>query len=420
MRSTYLLIAPVALTLLASCGINPATYDFPRPVDTTSRPVRPNPGHDWSAPGGWSVSTRFPGGKLDSLVAHHPDGAIHVWTKPENTPINVSPWYAFRIAGERDTTVAVTLHYPDDGYHRYRPKLSTNLITWAPVDSTAFTVSEDNKRVTMLLSPTGNDGRSLYVAAQEIHDSRRVIDWASQLAEHPRLVMSDVGISKRGRPLVRLHLTDGDNRRKPTIVILSRQHPPEVTGYLAMQAFVERLLDHPRLGDFLTNYQVLIYPLLNPDGVDGGHWRHNAGGVDLNRDWAVYAQPETKAVATDIVRHARKEKAPVVLGLDFHSTWKDVYYTHDNSVVPPSVLGGFKDRWLAGIEREIGGEFRINEEAEPIGRPTSMSWFRTQFNAEGITYEIGDDTPRTFIRRKGEASANALIEELLTSEVSRK
>jgi hypothetical protein len=31
----------------------------------------------------------------------------------------------------------------------------------------------------------------------------------------------------------------------------------------------------------------------NPDGVDKGHWRLNDGGVDLNRDWGPFTQPET-------------------------------------------------------------------------------------------------------------------------------
>ena len=419
MPSRPLLFAFICSTLLAACRVGPKTFDFPRPVDTSTRPVRESEPRSRRIDDRLTLSTDFPSGKLDSLIAR-PGEPLHAWTKPENTPINMSPWYAFRLSSDRDTTVNITLHYPTNGYHRYWPKLSTDLTTWTRIDSTAFVVSEDNKSATITLHLIGNDGRPLYVAAQEIHDSRRVSSWADQLAKHPRVTTSIVGESRRGRPIIRLHLTDGNSRRKPTVAILSRQHPPEVTGYLAMQAFVERLLDHPRLDEFLANYQVLIYPLLNPDGVDAGHWRHNAGGVDLNRDWAFYLQPESKAIASDIVRYAKEEKAPVVLGLDFHSTWKDVYYTHDNSVTPPSVLGDFKDRWLTGIERAIGGAFRINEKAEPIGRPTSMSWFRTQFNAEGITYEIGDDTPRAFIRRKGEASADALIEELMVSKVSRK
>ena len=39
-----------------------------------------------------------------------------------------------------------------------------------------------------------------------------------------------------------------------------------------------------------------VVPLANPDGVEQGHWRHNAQGVDLNRDWDRFQQPETRAL----------------------------------------------------------------------------------------------------------------------------
>ncbi|MEM6772496.1 MAG: hypothetical protein AAF597_18105, partial [Bacteroidota bacterium] len=124
-------------------------------------------------------------------------------------------------------------------------------------------------------------------------------------------------------------------------------------------------------------------------------------------------QPEAYAIANDIVATTKSSRSKVVLGIDFHSTWADVFYTHNDAVEPKTALPGFKDAWLAGIEREIGGDFKINEEAEPIGKPTTMSWFRTQFGAEGITYEIGDNTDRSFVDRKGRISAGVMIEELL-------
>ena len=43
----------------------------------------------------------------------------------------------------------------------------------------------------------------------------------------------------------------------------------------------------------------------------------------------------------------------------------------------------------------------------------SKGWFLTQFDAVGITYEIGDDTPRVFIRKKGEVSARAMMKVLM-------
>jgi hypothetical protein len=68
---------------------------------------------------------------------------------------------------------------------------------------------------------------------------------------------------------------------------------------------------------------------------------------------------------------------------------------------------------LQAIEDAIGGDFLINEDPGMIGKPTTLSWFRTQFGAEGITYEIGDGTDRDFVKQKGLVSANALIGVLL-------
>ena len=395
---------------IASCNRKAQPYDFPKPVDTSSRQITPPERGAWPLGKGLSLSTDFASARLADVRVIAP-GRIEGFVAAENDPINVSPWYAFSLVAPIDTSIAVTLRYPNAAFHRYWPKLSSDRVSWARIDGSLLEVAPDSKSATVRIALKANERQ--WLSAQEIHNSADVAEWARATADHPAVTVENIGRSAAGKPIARLTVRREGNRPRATIVILSRQHPPEVTGYLAMQSFLEGLLEDPRLNDLLKRYQILVYPILNPDGVDAGHWRHNNGGVDLNRDWAFYRQPETALVANDIVRMARKSRAPVVLGLDFHSTWKDVYYTHDESVRPPSVLGGFKDRWLAAIESGIGGDFRINEEAEPIGRPTSMSWFRTQFKAEGITYEIGDDTPRDFVALKGRVSARALIRELM-------
>ena len=63
---------------------------------------------------------------------------------------------------------------------------------------------------------------------------------------------------------------------------------------------------------------------MNPDGVDNGHWRHNANGVDLNRDWTGFNQPETSNIK-NFLKKKTKEGYDFTLGVDFHSTWQDVY-----------------------------------------------------------------------------------------------
>ena len=96
-----------------------------------------------------------------------------------------------------------------------------------------------------------------------------------------------------------------------------------------IQSFLSTILDGSELSDvFLKTYRVIAFPIANPDGVDLGHWRHNHGGIDLNRDWSVYNQPEIKQIVKFINNASEEDEGAVILGLDFHSTKKDIFYTN--------------------------------------------------------------------------------------------
>jgi len=401
------------LTILTLAACNRAsTYNFPVDVDTRTKEIVLQQKQTWAFPeSGLTVDNEFDGARLNAIRRTN-DTLFTARIEPENGPINPSPWYAMRFKSDRNQTITVRLTYPTNVHHRYFPKVSDDRQAWAPVDSTGVTLGPGQFTADVRLELSANQTR--YLAGQEVINSGDVADWLDGLNARYNVVRPfSAGESKLGRNLPAFSISKGKPGARPTIVLLSRQHPPEVTGFLCLQAFLDGLLEHPRRDEFLAKYQLLVYPLLNPDGVDLGHWRHTAGGIDSNRDWARYRQPEARQVAYGIVRTMKETKSEVILGMDFHSTYKDVYYTHNDQVEPPTALPGFKDAWLAAIERGIGGDFRINEEAEPIGKPTTMSWFRTQFGAEGITYEIGDGTDRAFVRRKGLVSADALVEVLL-------
>ena len=142
-------------------------------------------------------------------------------------------------------------------------------------------------------------------------------------------------------------------------MILGRQHPPEITGALALFSFVDELAqNHQSQQVFLDRFNVLIILNLNPDGVVAGNWRQNSQGVDLNRDWGKFAQVETALVKVKL-DSLLKNPQRIVLALDFHfhSTHQDIFYTMPTDyVVAPSQ---FSNEWLSKIKAQTVSSFVV-------------------------------------------------------------
>ena len=408
MKNAFIFAAVLLFLLLSGCkSLKLRGFDYERSVDTRSRPIEQQDKRIFSiASAGIFADNRFDGARLNGFVKNGFE-TYQAIIDPENTPINPSPWYAFRLWADSRHNITLELKYTHSK-HRYSPKISRDGRSWTSLNENLVRLNTDSTMASILLE-IGPD--TLWVAAQELHSSGRVKKWCIDQALNPGAEYLTLGKSRLNRDLIGLDIGIGDKNKKDIIAVLSRQHPPEVTGYLAMQAFVETILeDNPLSNDFRRKYRVLVFPLMNPDGVDLGHWRHNAGGIDLNRDWAYYRQPEVKQVANHLVKECIRNKSELVLGLDFHSTYNDVYYTPDHTI--RSTLEGFKDYWLMGIENALP-DYEAHDSPGPATSPTSKNWFYRQFEAEGITFEIGDNTPREFIQAKGRAAAIEMMELLI-------
>lgn len=386
-----------AMTPLAETGRDTIQKDLVK-VDLQSRRIH-------SFDNGVHFSGNFAGARLGTPLKVN-DSVFQVNITPENEPINKSPWYAFKLWSDRRKDVYVTLHYTY-GTHRYHPKLSTDGKRWKDMEKSNVTTS--NEDVTLRFT-TGAD--TLWVAAQELIPSSEALYWADSLADKfSSLKKRVIGYSILDRPVVSFRI--GDKRNANTLVVLSRQHPPEVTGYQAMQAFTERILAKNRLSSrFRKKFDVIVIPSINPDGVDLGHWRHNAGGVDLNRDWDKFLQPETRAVSGYLKALAANGDA-LQFCLDFHSTEEDVFY------IVTEEKQSITQRWLAAIQRAIP-DYKVNQSFHGIGSATSKNWIYKQFGAEAVTYEVGDGTDRQLLKRIGETAADELMKVLLEKTSGRK
>lgn len=336
------------------------------------------------------------------------DSTFQVNISPENIPINDSPWYAFRIRSEQPKRIYLQLKYTN-GHHRYIPKISRNREIWKKVDTAEIRISKDRRSA---IFPLKIDSAPTWVSAQKIINSTDLKKWLNKLKNRERATeFSSIGKSELGREIHFFRIGKGSSKEKKVILLMSRQHPPEVTGFLALEYFIDELLSkHDLSDDFYQKYDIWVFPLLNPDGVDLGHWRHNANGVDLNRDWAYFRQAEINTISQFIVNRAKKYHNKVVLGIDFHSTIKDIYYVCDDSF--KTSLPGLKKYWTQSID-QLMGNFQSMYAPSPLDKPVSKAWFYLQFGATGMTYEVGDQTPEKIIEKKARIAVVTLMDLLI-------
>ena len=366
--------------------------------------VAPPPHKLWKFPTeGVAFDTRFAGSRVNECTRLGP-AEYAVVTRPENVPINNSPWFAFKVIAAAQRTIVVRLRC-EDGTWRYTPKISTDGVRWVTMPAEAFERGTVETEATLRLE-VGPE--PLWVAAQELVSVESMEAWMRTLERLPFVTRSTIGKSRLGVPLYRLDL--GPANRARHVVIIGRQHPPETTGSLALMRFVETICGDSELArTFRSEFHVALMPLLNPDGVNGGHWRHSTGGTDLNRDWQKFAQPETRAVRDQIL--ALRDHGRIFLHLDFHSTFHDVFYTQRDE--QPTSPAGFTASWIEAIQRRFP-DYKAERSANPKPTPTtSMYWAHHTLGIPAITYELGDKTDRALLAQIATGAAEEMMKLLL-------
>lgn len=378
------------------------SYDPPGSTITTGRPITDQERITWTDPATEvTVSNEFAGGRLSGFEPLA-DGTLRLVFRPENAPINNSAWFAFAILAPTERRVTVELTY-EGGDHRYVPKLSRDRLHWVPVAAADYRhdAAAGSARVDLDIGP-----EPLWVAGQEVTPSAWFDSWTEELVAGRGAERTDIGSSVRGRPLRMLSFGNATSP-EGLVVIVGRQHPPETTGTLGLVGFVDAMLgDDPTALEFRSRYRTVVIPLVNPDGVDEGHWRHNAAGVDLNRDWLHFNQPEVRVVRDALRAEAARYGVPVVFAADFHSTQEDIFYTHTPDF--ETVRGDLVARWLRAIAVAVP-DYEVVEEAGGIESPNSKNWFWSEWKAPSVIYEVGDEQDRGVIARVADAGALAMM-----------
>lgn len=392
---TYLLIP--LLALLASCVAAPAPEHQGEWVEGA-----------YCETGVFKLDVDFSGANMAACDILD-ERTIAIDLKPEDVPINASPWYAVRLTPSQPGNVKVVLRY-EEHPHRYKPKISHDTQTWMVLPDHAVSVQSAGYEVSVGVAL---EDKPLYLAGQELITNQVHNAW---MDEHLALDHVDgrvIGQSIEARPIRLLETNEAGDDAK-VIMLVGRQHPPEITGALAMKSFTDEVLSDSDLArTFRAKFKIYMIPNLNPDGVELGHWRHNLGGLDLNRDWGPFTQPETQA-AKSVIDLIDEDKLTVFL--DFHSTRRNVFYTQ-----PVGLDGteyGFTAQWLARAGDKLEDYPFDRQGAHNVDLPTSKTYIFERFGVPAITYELGDETDRTQIAETARVFAQEMMALLLEQEAS--
>ena len=361
--------------------------------------------------GSFTLTSDFSGARLGECRVLS-ENSVRLLNSPEDQPINHSPWYAFKVSegvGRLKVRIDYEIHK-----HRYWPKVSKDGRNWRRLPEDRVQLVNDDRSVEFWLDI---DGTPFWVSGQELLDEAWYEQWYSEI-QAQGFGIEEIGSSIEGRPIKAFQTNPG---ARETILLLGRQHPPEVTGALAMRYFVDRLLegragtcgDRQGLCEFFQRYNIFVAPFLNPDGVARGHWRHNLGSKDLNRDWGIFSQPETQAVI-NAIKDLIEQGAEPVLMLDFHSTARNLFYTQSDE--EEAIHNGFATRWLNLASRKPGIYNFTQEKRHNSGQPTSRNFFYVDYGIPSLTYEAGDETDRQAIANSAHIFADTLVTLLMSSD----
>jgi hypothetical protein len=410
----WLIKALLPALALASCA-TPPTASKPASLAAQARPAPDHPGGQHIVSPAWftaalaapplcegagrRVHAHFERAAAASC-AIDANGAVHATIRPENQPINPSPWYGLVVAADTPAETTLTLHY-EGGKHRYAPWHAVPGAPIRPLETTRVKVAPDRASASFSLPPAA----ASLVIAQPPETIESVLAPFEARVRSGQLVREDAGHSLARRPLAVYHHRPKATRG--TIIILTRQHPPETTGPQAFARFTDELLGNSAAARTLrASHALMIVPLVNPDGFVMGHWRHNLGGKDLNRDWGPFTQPETRALARAI--DAEAARGPILAVIDFHSTFGDVVYA------PPLPEGAdlapdLGQAMLAGIAADLLAENVRIDRAHNPGNGVLKSWAKDRFAVGALTWEVGDDSPLARTNALATAAAQALM-----------
>ena len=354
-----------------------------------------------------TIDNQFSGARVNGCTQVGPHD-YRILITPENEPINPSPWYAFRVRATAPTDITIRIAIAT-AKSRPRARLSDDGIHWKRASDEQWTGGEGVKECVLKVQA---GPKPTWVASNHMIGVEQLWAWTDDMAKRPGAKASVIGQSMAGRPIRMVEFDQGAPANY--MIVIGRQHPPEVAGSAGLMRFMEEVMGDGELAKrFRSKFRIAMVPLVNPDGVHEGQWRSTLGAVDNNRDWHDFSQPEARAVRDAIVEISKRPDARLFLLLDFHATNKDIFYLppDDARTFPPN----FARRWVEAIQKRFPDYEVESNGMHNADQWTFKRWAYETTGAPGITYELGSATNHELIRRIVTGAADDAMALLLES-----
>jgi hypothetical protein len=213
-------------------------------------------------------------------------------------------------------------------------------------------------------------------------------DFAAWQAAYPSLFRYEsIGHTVQGRNIWAGKVSDNVTMDEPEIEVkyISTMHGNEPVGCEMCMYFIEDLLTNyttdPELGYLMSNYEIWIIPMMNPDGNALGQ-RYNANGVDLNRDF-----PDRVDDSVNTTAGRQIETADVmnwtaahtfVLSANFHTGSLVVNYPWDNDYIKTGYRASPEDPLFVHMSIQYSrwnSPMYNNPEFQPYGITNGVAWY---------------------------------------------
>ncbi|MGK0187616.1 MAG: hypothetical protein ACI9R3_003404 [Verrucomicrobiales bacterium] len=246
-----------------------------------------------------------------------------------------SYWFRFRMHGVAGRSFKLALDHRENR----RPFIRIGDAPWRRM------TAEESPNTSRVILSFDEDEDAAELAFFEPLGLAETYAAVNQLASGNAFFESEViGQSFQGKDVVMITVNDVryPSAGKHRVWLHSRAHAGEVTSTHSMLGFLRQVLDDSELGRRLREHCIFhIVPILNVDGVDLGHTRWDARGMDPERPWCDVNIPVVEGVKK-VVDQLMATENPIKVALNLHSTRGTYADTFFFKHLAPSVTPEFE------------------------------------------------------------------------------